>query len=152
MVTAEALWKQFLQETQMEDCAYEAWSFGVNPDELARLVAAGQKTGTSSAYALYELSDETLPQVNDYSVILDAHDEAVCVIKNIRVETLPFRDVTQEHARKEGEGDLSLAYWKRVHEAYFRQCFREAGLTFTEDALVVYEEFAVVYRAENAVS
>jgi uncharacterized protein YhfF len=41
--------------------------------------------------------------------------------------------------RDEGEGDLSLAYWRKEHEAYFR---REG--TFSEDMEVYCMRFRVV--------
>jgi len=57
-----------------------------------------------------------------------------------------FDQVTAEHAWKEGEGDKSLAFWRDVHEKFFAECLREAGLEFTPDMKVVCEEFAVVYK------
>ena len=39
---------------------YEAWAFGDDPDGLARLVAAGVKNATSSAFPLYEIEGEDL--------------------------------------------------------------------------------------------
>lgn len=144
-MTAKELWESFIYEKQIDDREYDAWSFGVEPDMLAKLAASGQKTGTSSAYILYELDGDPLPKIDEYSVILDSKHEAVCIIKNINVEIIPFDEITEEHAYKEGEGDKTLAYWRSVHEAFFRKCFAEAGIEFTYDTKVVYEEFAVVY-------
>ncbi|MDE6936253.1 MAG: ASCH domain-containing protein [Oscillospiraceae bacterium] len=42
----------------------------------------------------------------------------LAAIRTERVTVLPYRDVGGEHARREGEGDLSLAYWRRVREAF----------------------------------
>lgn len=47
-----------------------------------------------------------------------------------------------------GGGNLSLAYWREVHERFFRQEMEEAGLVFDEDMLVVCEEFSCVYTKE----
>ena len=127
---------------------YEAWAFGDDPDTLAELVRTGVKTATASAYPFYELEEEELPKAGEYSVILDTKDEAVCIIRTIRVYVTPYREVTAEQAWKEGEGDRSLDYWRRVHEAFFRKELEEAGLTFTEDMGVVCEEFEVVYPKE----
>ena len=145
-MTANELWKNFIKENKIENCEYESWSFGVEPDLLAQLVVTGEKTGTSSAYALYELANESIPKINDYSVILDSKGNAVCIIKNINVEVIPFDEITKEHAYKEGEGDKSLNYWKSVHEDFFKKCFDEAGIEFSYDMKVVYEEFVVVYK------
>ena len=125
--------------------AYEAWAFGDDADALADLVRRGIKTATASAYPLYELEGEELPQAGEYSVILDADDNAVCIIRTTKVYVTPYREVTAEQAYKEGEGDRSLSYWRKVHEAFFKKEMEEAGLTFTEDMGVVCEEFEVVY-------
>ena len=143
---ANELWLKFIKENKIENCEYEAWAFGVEPDLLANLVLTGQKTGTSSAYELYELSNESLPKTDDYSVILDSKGNAVCIIKNVNVEIIPFNEITAEHAYKEGEGDKSLNYWKSVHEDFFNKSFVEAGIEFSYDTNVVYEEFIVVYK------
>ena len=128
--------------------AYEAWAFGDDADILADLVRRGIKTATASAYPLYELEGEELPQAGEYSIILDTREEAVCIIRTTKVFVTPYREVTAEQAGKEGEGDRSLSYWREVHEAFFRKEMEEAGLTFTEEMGVVCEEFEVVYPGE----
>ncbi len=138
---AEQLWKAFGVQAD-----YEAWAFGDEPDHLASLVCKGIKTGTASAYPVYEAEGEKVPEAGEYSVILDSKDEAVCVIRTTRVRIIPFRDVPADHAWKEGEGDRSLAYWREVHEEFFIGEMEEAGLVFTEDMPVVCEEFEVVYQ------
>ena len=125
-MSAEELWK-----LSGISGAYEAWAFGEAQDELADLVAAGVKTATSSAYILYEIEQEPLPEAGDYSVILNSRDEAVCIIKTVKVTVLPYDQVPAEFAYKEGEGDRSLNYWREVHEAFFANELAEAGLALT---------------------
>ena len=140
-MTAEEMWKAsgFTGE-------YEAWSFGEVPDKLADLVVNGKKRATSSAYAVYEAEDEETPKVGEYSIILNSKDEAVCIIKTIKVDIVPFKEVSAEFAAKEGEGDLSLVYWRDVHQNFFTEELKEIGMDFSEDMLVVCEEFEVVYK------
>ena len=45
----------------------------------------------------------------------------------------------------EGEGDRTLAYWQKLHEDLFSKWLEEVGLHFSQDSLVVLEEFRVVY-------
>jgi len=123
-------------------------AFGDDADKLADLVQCGIKTGTSSAYPLYEVENEPLPEASGYSVILNSKDEAICIIENTKVYVVPFCEVSSDHAFKEGEGDRSLTYWRRVHEEFFSECMEEAGLTFDENMKVVCEEFRVVYPSE----
>lgn len=144
-MTGKEMWKKFQTENHVEDCPYEEWAFGADADALASLVANGEKTGTSSAYPLYELEKEPLPKVGEYSVVLNSMDEAVCIIQTKKVYVVPFDAVTAEHARKEGEGDQSLEFWRKAHEKFFTECLAEADLKFTSDMKVVCEEFEVVY-------
>lgn len=144
-MTASELWQAFIKKSGIEDCEYEAWAFGVDSDHLARLVLTSTKTATASAYPLYELENEPLPKENEYSVILDSNDNAICIIKTTRVDIVPFDLVSDQHAFKEGEGDRSLSYWREVHEKFFKECLAEAGLEFTHDTKVVCEEFVLVY-------
>ena len=138
-MTAEEMWeKTGIQGT------YEAWAFGGAPDKLAELVRNGIKTATCSALALYEAENEDIPKAGDYSVILDAKGEAVCVIRTTRVYLSSFADVSEEHAYKEGEGDRSLAYWQRVHEEFFTEELAEIHQEFDENMMLVCEEFRVV--------
>ena len=145
-MTGKELWNRFAEENNLDDCEYEAWAFGVDSDLLAHLVVTGTKTATASVYHLYELEREPLPSAGEYSVILDSKDNAVCVIQTTKVTVVPFNEVTADHAYKEGEGDRSLDYWRKVHESFFAECLREVGLEFTPDMKVVCEEFAVVHK------
>lgn len=145
-MTGKELWNAFIKNKNMDDCEYDAWAFGEKADLLARLVADGEKTAISSAYPLYELENEALPTKGEYSVILDSKGNAVCVIRTTKVFVCPFCEITEEFACKEGEGDKSLAYWKAVHESFFADAMKSAGLTFSDDMKVVCEEFEVVYQ------
>ena len=124
---------------------YEAWAFGGDPDGLAALVKTGIKTATCSAYCFYELEEEPLPEVGGYSVILDSHDNAVCIIQTTKVYVGSYATTSPEHAYKEGEGDRSLAYWKKVHEEFFKEELKSITHGFDENMELVYEEFKVVY-------
>ena len=139
-MTAEELWqKSGLAGT------YEAWAFGDAPDKLAELVKQGIKTATCSAYDLYEIENEPLPQAGSYSIILNSNDEAVCIIKTMKVHVTEFVRVSEEHAFKEGEGDRSLEYWRKVHEEFLTEELASVNMEFNENTKVVCEEFEVVY-------
>ena len=140
-MTAEELWKR-----SGFTGPYEAWAFGEAPDKLADLVVSGIKTATCSAYDLYQLEQEPLPQKGDYSVILNSQDEAVCIIKTVRVYVSEFNKVSAEHAYKEGEGNRSLDYWRKVHENFLINELAAVHKSFDENTKVVCEEFEVVYK------
>lgn len=58
---------------------------------------------------------------------------------------VPFCEITESHAFKEGEGDKSLSYWRKVHEEFFENALERKGLSFDEQMKVVCEEFEVLY-------
>ena len=140
-MTAEELWER----SELAG-TYEAWPFGEAPDKLADLVLQGIKTATCSAYDLYQINNEPLPQAGDYSVILNSSEEAVCIIKTIKVYVTEFKNVSEEHAFKEGEGDRSLEYWRKVHESFLTNELASVHKEFDESTKVVCEEFEVVYK------
>ena len=140
-MTAEELWKRSGLTGN-----YEAWPFGETPDKLAELVRQGTKTATCSAYDLYQINNEPLPQEGDYSVILNSDEEAVCIIKTLKVYVTEFNKVSEEHAFKEGEGDPSLEYWRVVHENFLINELASVNKIFDGNTKVVCEEFEVVYQ------
>ena len=147
-MNAEQMWQAFTAaHPETADAAYEAWCYGSDAaDELARLTAAGIKTATASAYPLYDLEGEELPKAGEYNVILRTDGTALRITKTTKVSLVPYREVSAEHAFREGEGDRSLSYWRQVHEAFFAEELASAGLTFTEEMMVVCEEFKVVFK------
>lgn len=98
------------------------WAFGDSPalaDELSVLVAQGRKTATCSLLRDYEAEDEALPRPGERHCILDGRGEPLCIIEITEVTVRPFGEVDADFARDEGEGDLSLAYWRAAHMAFF---------------------------------
>ncbi len=142
----EELWKIYRSLNQEVSDTYQAWAFAVNPDELAKLVMNGTKCATTSLFVWYERGEAKLPQVADYNIILNGRDEAVCIVETMKVSIVPFNEVTEEHAFKEGEEDRSLESWRSAHHEFFSKELLEIGLQFHEEMLVVCEEFQVVYK------
>ncbi|WP_312201494.1 ASCH domain-containing protein [Kosakonia cowanii] len=121
----------------------QAWQIGDSPalaDELATLVASGIKTASCGSFACWQAEDPA-PKLGSYNIILNGRDEPVCVIRIISLRLTRFCDVTEAFARKEGEGDLSLDYWRKEHQRFFSA----AGI-FSEEMELVAEEFEVVER------
>lgn len=146
-MNAQELWNEYKQINPSIGDDIDAWQFGAQPDLLAKLVLDGTKTATASAYELYAVDNDQLPEVGSYDVVLDSKDQAVCIIQIKKVSVVPFDEVSAEHAFKEGEGDKSLAYWRAVHKDFFKPYYDEFGLSFSGKSPIVLEEFEVVYPA-----
>ena len=115
-MTSDQMWQAYKILNQSIGDKIDAWAFGVEADYLAELVLMGQKTATSSAFDLYAVGNEPLPKENELSVILDSKENAICIIETTKVEVIPFKEVSEDHAYKEGEGDRRLTYWRELHE------------------------------------
>ena len=113
---SDQMWQAYKILNQTIGDKIDAWAFGVEADYLAELVLMGQKTATSSAFDLYAVGNESLPKENELSVILDSKENAICIIETTKVEVIPFKEVSEDHAYKEGEGDRRLTYWRELHE------------------------------------
>lgn len=144
---AQQMWQNFIATyPEYQDKTYQAWSYGVEPNELARLTVENTKTATASAFEEYALENEALPEEGELNIILDANEETVCITKTTKVSVVPFSEVSKEHAYKEGEGDRSLHYWRDVHKTFFEDSYIKSRLTFHEHIPVVCEEFKVIYK------
>lgn len=116
------------------------WSFGDSPqmaDELLRLVLSGKKTATCTALD-WHLA-EPLPPVGSLQIITDGQNTPACVIQNIAQFIIRFDEVDETLAQKEGEGDLSLAYWRKTHQEFF-----EKFDIFDDKMYLIFEEFTVI--------
>lgn len=146
VLTVDELWQQYLAASGKEPSTPPAaWAFGVQADELLELVLQGKKTATASPAELYEIESEPLPQQGERSIILDAAGNARCIIETTDVMVVPFSQVPAEHALLEGEGDRSIAFWRRAHEEAFVPWLAEAGISFHEETPVVLERFKLLY-------
>lgn len=151
--SVEAIWSAFLEaypDIAGPDTAYSTWHFGskkTDADESAQHVLSGRKRATASLLWSYEAKGQQLPQVGDLSVVTDWAGHAVCVIRTTSVEVIALDAVTEEHAAAEGEGDGSLAHWRKTHTAAFAKDLWRIERGPEPDMPVVFEHFEVVYGA-----
>ncbi len=151
--TVKEMWKKYLstigENINNTSKTYESWYFCNNEkdaNELARLVKKRIKKATASLHCLYEIENEPIPKVGDYVVITNWKGIAQCIIQITNINIIPFKEVTHTFAAKEGEGDKTLSFWRKVHRKFFTLELKEYSKKFSEDMLVICEEFEVVYQ------
>ena len=130
----------------------EAWSFGATPehaDDLLELVLAGTKTATATSVWDHEFGCEPLPEPGEYSIVLDGAGVPRAVIETTAVNVVPFHQVTEVHAFREGEGDRSLAAWRDIHERFWREHSSDPR-GYHREMPVACEEFRLVYSEIQA--
>lgn len=117
----------------------ESFSFGDSPemaDKLLDLVIRGRKTATSWAAVRGVLDGE---KVGARMEIKDGKGKSKVIIETTELTCKKFNEVDEDFAKDEGEGDLSLEYWRKEHEAYFKR-----GGTFSEDMELYCQRFKVI--------
>ena len=142
-------WEDFLlkankdKNTKYIDCFHfeltEEWA-----NELLRLVLIGQKQATSSSLLAYQIEGEIIPKVGDLSIITDWEGIPKCVIETTSVMVIPFKEITFDICKREGE-DKDLESWREGHITFFSREGKELGYTFTEDMPVIFEDFKMVF-------
>ncbi|WP_279488855.1 ASCH domain-containing protein [Aeromonas veronii] len=66
------------------------------------------------------------------------------LVEIVSVTLCPFDEVDAAFAAEEGEGDVSLAWWREAHKAFFEREMKAEGREFDEHATLVLERFRVV--------
>ncbi len=148
--TLDDFWRDRRDERpELPTALPEAWTFGATPaqaDDLLDLVLRGVKDGTASSFWDYEASGDRVPEVGDIGIVTDSTGAPRAVVETTSVRIVPFDEVDADHARAEGEGDRTLAHWRRVHEAYWR-AHSEDPRGFDPRMPVVCERFRLVWPA-----
>jgi uncharacterized protein YhfF len=149
----DAYWRSYLEtlppDSPGRDGGYEAEAFGDGPElaeELGALILAGTKTATCSALWEWEAGGEPVTEVGLKTVVLGGDGRPLCIIETTEVEIRRFDEVDEDFAREEGEGDLSLEYWRRAHERFFSRNLPKIGRVFSEGMPLVCERFRVIHR------
>ena len=146
----DSYWHCFLKETSRDkDLKYfECFHFDLTEkwaNELLRLVLEGKKRATSSSLLYYQKNDIPLPKAGDCSIVTDWEGNPKCVIQTTNVTILPFKDITFDICKREGE-DENLQSWQEGHVDFFTADGNSEGYDFTWDMPVVFEDFEVIFK------
>lgn len=151
--TIKRYWAQFLDslppESPYHSKTYVAEGWGDHPalaDELGALIVQGTKTATCSALWEWEAEGNPIPQAGLITIALDGRGEPLCIVETVEVTIRKYNEVDADFARDEGEGDLSLEYWREAHKNYFSRVLPKIGMEFSEDMPLVCERFRVIYK------
>jgi uncharacterized protein YhfF len=149
-LSVDEMWHAFLALGNVpgDTPALSHWHFCDNEhdaNECARLVLSGRKRATAPSLWSFQAANEPLPQAGDLHVVTDWAGVAQCIIRISHVELVPLDEITQAHASAEGEGDGSLAWWRRAHWAYYHRELEGSGYQPRPDMPIVFQWFERVY-------
>ena len=129
--------------------SYVAEGWGDGPemaDELGALIVLGIKTATCSAVWAWEAEGNPVPKDGYITIALDGRGEPLCIVETYEITIRKYNEVDADFARAEGEGDLSLEYWREAHKRYFTRTLAKVGKEFSEEMPLVCERFRVIYK------
>ena len=147
MITVEEFWKDYLVQSEDQNSELQISMFGDESscDELVSLIASGKKTAGSSLLKDFESCNEEIPKVGRVSLVVDSKGQPVCIIEVTEVIQFSFKDVPLRVAQSEGEGDLSIEYWKKAHTDFFSPSKDALAIDQLDDEIIVTEFFKVIY-------
>lgn len=146
-------WQKFLSTLPLaspyHSKIYVAEGWGDSPemaDELGALIAQGIKTGTCSALWEWDAEGNPIPEKGLVTVVINGRGEPLCIVETVEVTIRNYNEVDADFARAEGEGDLSLEYWRAAHKRFFTRTLAKIGKEFSEAMPLVCERFKVIYQ------
>ncbi|MDP5231364.1 MAG: ASCH domain-containing protein [Cellulophaga sp.] len=148
--SARNMWGDYLDK-HLEDAFVEApktihfCDNEKDANECLDLVLKNVKRATSPSLLGLQLRNEPLPKIGDFLVITDWDGKAKCIVKTTTVKLKPMFSIDDAYAQKEGEGDKSLAYWKKTHWDYYTRELAEFNREPRESMIVVCQEFVKVF-------
>jgi len=114
-------------------------------NQCVKLVKKGIKQATSDSLLGLQYRNKKLPKMGDFAVITNWDGNAECIIELRKITLKPFFSIDETYARLEGEGDKSLAHWKKVHWEYYTRELAAFERLPRESMIVVCQEFVKVH-------
>ncbi|MRI00924.1 ASCH domain-containing protein [Kriegella sp. EG-1] len=152
--SANNMWGDYLKN-HLEDVFHEAPKtihFCDNEhdaNQCAQLVKDGIKKATTDSLLGLQYRNESLPKIGDFTVVTNWAGEAQCIIETTKVVLKPFFSIDEEYAEIEGEGDKSLAYWKKTHWDYYTRELAKFERVPRESMIVVCQYFTKVFERKK---
>jgi len=115
-------------------------------NECLKLVISGKKRATTHSLLGLQFRKEPLPKIGDFTVLTDWNGKAKCIVRTVAVRIKPFFSIRESYAKIEGEGDKSLAYWKKTHWEYYTRELEPYGRVPRDSMIVVCEIFEKVFE------
>ena len=146
----ELFWKNFITDNTryVNEKIPESFYFCDNEkdaNDCAKLVVKNIKQATAPSLWSFEINNEKLPRKRDLNIITNWNKVPQAIILTTKIELIKFSEITAKFAQKEGEGDKSLAYWRKVHKSYYKREMQGYKEGFSQDMIIVCQYFKTIY-------
>ena len=118
-------------------------------DICADLVVAGRKQATASSLKELELAGLEVAKPGELFIVTDFSGKAKAIIETTRVDIRRFGEIDEDFARAEGEGDLTLEWWRDAHRAYYLRVLSGSGVAVDDDLMIACEYFTTVMTSDD---
>ena len=113
--------------------------------ELLGLIKSGRKQAGTGLLWAYEHDREPIAASGDIEIVVDHRNQPALITRIVSSEIVAFNEVSAEYAAVEGEGDGSLAYWRKGHWSFFSRECRRIGREPTETMPVICSVFELLH-------
>lgn len=110
-------------------------------ESLLGLIISGEKTG------LFSNPDEILPRPTaaEYFVFTDFGGRPRCAVRLLEARLIRFADVGPGETACESPAARDVTAWREIHGGYWRRMREAEGGSFSEDMLLLFQRFEVIY-------
>jgi uncharacterized protein YhfF len=121
---------------------------GESRSKLISLILDGKKRATAGTLQWdYQLENEPIETIGEKLAVLDNQNQHIATIQATKVEVLKFKDVPDEFALAEAEGDLTGDDFRASHFDYWSK----AGLKISDETEIVLLYFDLVEDLRDTV-
>ena len=113
-------------------------------EALLGFVTTGQKTGLFSRPEELEASG-LMPRSGDLVIFTNYAGIPRCLVRMEDCRRLKFCEIGPEHTACESPAARDLAIWRGIHRRYWTPILAAEGIDFTEDMLVLFQRFRLLY-------
>ena len=154
--TVYEMWNDFTRSNPeiKKDEIPESWYFHNNEEDanrLAELILNGKKRATTSGlYSWYEDANVDLPKIGTKHIITDFDGKAQAIIEIKKVDTIPFNKISEAYAALDMGTEIEpLEKWRKAHWGFFASAMEENGEKPSEEMLLVFERFELIWPETN---
>ena len=119
-------------------------------NRLAALTLSGKKKASSGLYSAYEQYKVAIPKVGMKQIVTDFDGNAIAIIENKSVDTIPFNKISSEYAQLDmGTNIRPLEKWKKAHWEFFENFLEESEQQPTEKMLIICIRFDTIWTEKQ---
>jgi uncharacterized protein YhfF len=144
----ERFWLEYQRAGSVQVEGFSATAYGHTravADELAALIASGDKRAHATLERDFEAEGDPLPRPGEHIVVLDGRGTPQAIVRLRHVERRHFDQIDDEFAFECGEGDRTLGWWLVAYRQEFAERAEAQGFQVGEKAVLILEYFDLVW-------